>query len=646
MFDTQLFDGKVLVVSTAKYIFEVIFLQDSKNKVLKLYLIGFLVDVVSVLSKMNHPNIVQYCDSFEESGWLYIIMEYCDQGDLYTKINKQNGVLMPETLILDYFVQISLALKHIHDRMILHRDIKTQNVFLTSKGRLKLGDFGIAKVLNHTLDLARTCIGTPYYLSPEICENKPYDHKSDIWALGCVLYEMTTLKHAFEAGNMKNLVLKIIRGTYPPVSSKYSYEIRSLISQLFRRNPRSSSINAVLRKPFLSKRIYRYLTETEMAEEFSHTVLHRHSKRKLTKPGIFNLKHPHLHQQQQQPSVVKKSRLNDGLSNKLMKKAENNNNSNNSHSTNSERQRELIEKQRLEARNRIREQGWKHLLDYSPACITPIVNEKNAVNIINDNPKAKDTFFKPVINPISQSVESDPPSSPSMIVAEAFVKYKLERDRIQQIHCSKDYEYIRNDAYKCYNGFSAQPLPIECGAGMLVSASVTPQVDTKPSNPQPCKAIIPLKLNDMCPLLYPTNNLKNNDKGIIAMSNNNNNNDNLCTNDMTTDQSLSEDDRSRGSKFQSAYNKPFERELVKNEEICSAIKQSKLVEDFISVRQQAAINRARGAGHIMGVAGILAGSPFVNINEKGRILEHQRELKALEEKRKKFEALRISDEVK
>ncbi|CAH8856746.1 unnamed protein product [Trichobilharzia szidati] len=166
---------------------------------------------VSVLSKMNHPNIVQYCDSFEESGWLYIIMEYCDQGDLYTKINKQNGVLMPETLILDYFVQISLALKHIHDRMILHRDIKTQNVFLTSKGRLKLGDFGIAKVLNHTLDLARTCIGTPYYLSPEICENKPYDHKSDIWALGCVLYEMTTLKHAFEAGNMKNLVLKIIR---------------------------------------------------------------------------------------------------------------------------------------------------------------------------------------------------------------------------------------------------------------------------------------------------------------------------------------------------------------------------------------------------------------------------------------------------
>ena len=70
----------------------------------------------------------------------------------------------------------------------------------------------LLQVLRNTGELARTAIGTPYYLSPEICDNKPYNNKSDIWSLGCILYEMTTLKHAFEAGNMKGLVLKILKG--------------------------------------------------------------------------------------------------------------------------------------------------------------------------------------------------------------------------------------------------------------------------------------------------------------------------------------------------------------------------------------------------------------------------------------------------
>nr|XP_024654395.1 serine/threonine-protein kinase Nek1-like [Maylandia zebra] len=193
---------------------------------------------VAVLANMSHPNIVQYKESFEEGGCLYIVMDYCEGGDLFKKINSQKGVLFSEAQILDWFVQICLALKHVHDRKILHRDIKSQNIFLTKDGTVQLGDFGIARVLNSTVELARTCIGTPYYLSPEICENKPYNNKSDIWALGCVLYEMCTLKHAFEAGNMKNLVLKIIRGSYPPVSCHYSQELRSLLAQLFKRDPR------------------------------------------------------------------------------------------------------------------------------------------------------------------------------------------------------------------------------------------------------------------------------------------------------------------------------------------------------------------------------------------------------------------------
>ncbi|XP_072479441.1 serine/threonine-protein kinase Nek1 isoform X3 [Notamacropus eugenii] len=231
---------------------------------------------VEVLANMKHPNIVLYRESFEENGSLYIVMDYCEGGDLYKRINAQKGVLFPEDQIMDWFVQICLALKHVHDRKILHRDIKSQNIFLTKDGTIQLGDFGIARVLNSTIELARTCIGTPYYLSPEICENKPYNNKSDIWALGCVLYEMCTLKHAFEAGNMKNLVLKIISGSFPPVSMHYSYDLRSLLSHLFKRNPRERpSVNSILEKSFIAKRIEKFLTPELIAEEFSHRAFHR-----------------------------------------------------------------------------------------------------------------------------------------------------------------------------------------------------------------------------------------------------------------------------------------------------------------------------------------------------------------------------------
>uniref|UniRef100_A0AAQ6A3V7 non-specific serine/threonine protein kinase n=1 Tax=Amphiprion ocellaris TaxID=80972 RepID=A0AAQ6A3V7_AMPOC len=245
---------------------------------------------VAVLANMSHPNIVQYQESFEEGGCLYIVMDYCEGGDLFKKINSQKGILFSEEQILDWFVQICLALKHVHDRKILHRDIKSQNIFLTKDGTVQLGDFGIARVLNSTVELARTCIGTPYYLSPEICENKPYNNKSDIWALGCVLYEMCTLKHAFEAGNMKNLVLKIIRGSYPPVSVHYSQELRSLLAQLFKRNPRERpSVSSILDKPFLSCRIEKFLTPqvqyTVSCHQHSHTKISFFSSQKITKPA-------------------------------------------------------------------------------------------------------------------------------------------------------------------------------------------------------------------------------------------------------------------------------------------------------------------------------------------------------------------------
>uniref|UniRef100_A0A670I219 non-specific serine/threonine protein kinase n=1 Tax=Podarcis muralis TaxID=64176 RepID=A0A670I219_PODMU len=104
---------------------------------------------VAVLSKMKHPNIVAFYTAFQENNKLYIIMEYCDGGDLMKRIILQRGVLFDEDKILSWFVQISLGLKHIHDRKILHRDVKAQNIFLSNNGVIaKLGDFGIARMLS------------------------------------------------------------------------------------------------------------------------------------------------------------------------------------------------------------------------------------------------------------------------------------------------------------------------------------------------------------------------------------------------------------------------------------------------------------------------------------------------------------------
>ena len=228
-----------------------------------------------MLSSLSHPYITQFQGSCEEDGFLLIAMDYCAGGDLHSIITKRNGILFPEDRVLDWFVQLCLAIKYIHDHKILHRDIKSQNIFLTDDGKVRLGDFGISKILNSSSELARTCIGTPYYLSPEMCENKPYNNKSDIWALGCVLYEMLTLKHAFEANSMKALILKIIKGIYPAVASRYSRDIRLLLSQIFQREPQARpSICAVLRKMFILKRVSRFISGCE-EEELRKSLIKR-----------------------------------------------------------------------------------------------------------------------------------------------------------------------------------------------------------------------------------------------------------------------------------------------------------------------------------------------------------------------------------
>ncbi|XP_031955569.1 serine/threonine-protein kinase Nek3 isoform X3 [Corvus moneduloides] len=225
-----------------------------------------------LLAKMKHPNVVAFKESFEADGHLYIVMEYCDNGDLMQKIKHQGGNFFPEDTILHWFVQMCLAVKHIHDKRVLHRDIKSKNVFLTQSGKVKLGDFGSARLLAHPMSYACTYVGTPYYVPPEIWESLPYNNKSDIWSLGCILYELCTLKHPFQANSWKHLILKICKGSYDPLPSHYSYELHYLIKQMFKRNPQNRpSASTILSRGCLAK-LVKNCFPSEMANEFEQVL--------------------------------------------------------------------------------------------------------------------------------------------------------------------------------------------------------------------------------------------------------------------------------------------------------------------------------------------------------------------------------------
>ncbi|XP_035652640.1 serine/threonine-protein kinase Nek4 isoform X3 [Oncorhynchus keta] len=218
-----------------------------------------------LLSQLRHPNIVTYRESWEgEDCQLYIAMGFCEGGDLYHRLKQQKGELLPERQVVEWFVQIAMALQYLHEKCILHRDLKTQNIFLTKTNIIKVGDLGIARVLENQNDMASTLIGTPYYMSPELFSNKPYNHKSDVWALGCCVYEMSTLKHAFNAKDMNSLVYRIVEGKLPQMPSKYDPQLGELIKSMLCKRPEDRpDVKHILRQPYIKRQIAMFLEATK-----------------------------------------------------------------------------------------------------------------------------------------------------------------------------------------------------------------------------------------------------------------------------------------------------------------------------------------------------------------------------------------------
>ncbi|XP_041875244.1 serine/threonine-protein kinase Nek4 isoform X2 [Corvus kubaryi] len=225
-----------------------------------------------LLSQLRHPNIVTYRESWQgDDGHLYIVMGFCEGGDLYHKLKEQKGKLLPENQVVEWFVQIAMALQYLHEKHILHRDLKTQNIFLTRTNIIKVGDLGIARVLENQYDMASTLIGTPYYMSPELFSNKPYNYKSDVWALGCCVYEMATLKHAFNAKDMNSLAYRIIEGKLPPMPKDYSPQLVEIIQTMLSKKPEERpSVKSILRQPYIKQQISLFLEATKAKAARNH----------------------------------------------------------------------------------------------------------------------------------------------------------------------------------------------------------------------------------------------------------------------------------------------------------------------------------------------------------------------------------------
>lgn len=244
---------------------------------------------VEVLRSLQHVNIVAYHAAFLDSGSLYIVMEYADGGSLSDAIKARQCREMPrftEREALAIFSQSCLALKHMHERHILHRDLKSQNIFLTKDGTVKLGDFGISKMLEHTHAEAMTVIGTPSYLAPEVCDSQPYGTKADVWSMGVVLYEVLTLELPFTARSLAALVVKIV--TSKPqqlLASTCSKESRILVKKLLQKKPeKRPSTGEILAMPIILSHVMHFLSDKGIAcdSEDSTRATSRNTSRSST----------------------------------------------------------------------------------------------------------------------------------------------------------------------------------------------------------------------------------------------------------------------------------------------------------------------------------------------------------------------------
>ncbi|XP_030635279.1 serine/threonine-protein kinase Nek11-like [Chanos chanos] len=211
-----------------------------------------ICETVETLQGLSHPHIVQHKTAFTDDGYMYIVSEYCRGGNLSQKIKEQSerGEPFSEEQILDWILKICMALKYLHDLNVQHGDLQSKNIFFTEYGVIRLGEFG--EFNERARQAGSTKDGALSYISPEILDGKTHDEKSDIWALGCVLYELCMLKSAFSAESTLKPIPKILNGSYPPLPHNISHNLQQLIEETLQTDPgKRPHAREIIWKPFV-----------------------------------------------------------------------------------------------------------------------------------------------------------------------------------------------------------------------------------------------------------------------------------------------------------------------------------------------------------------------------------------------------------
>mmetsp|Transcript_30639 Transcript_30639/g.66877 ORF Transcript_30639/g.66877 Transcript_30639/m.66877 type:complete len:355 (-) Transcript_30639:7-1071(-) len=232
------------------------------------------VNEIRLLASVTHEHVVGYHEAFVDGNRLCIVMEYAPHGDLSRAIRKRQAQqkYFSEDQIWSYLIQITIGLQALHAARILHRDVKTANVLRCAGEKVKLSDLGVAKLMKGAM--TKTQIGTPHYMPPEVWKSRPYSFSSDTWALGCVVYELSTFTVPFEARSLEELRYRVLRGKYNALPNFYSPDLHQVVKVLLEPEPSNRpTMDEILALPQIRSRMHLYTKPPSPTPSYAPSVM-------------------------------------------------------------------------------------------------------------------------------------------------------------------------------------------------------------------------------------------------------------------------------------------------------------------------------------------------------------------------------------